>query len=78
MWLVRVVLCCVGGAQNELAWRRHKERQALALADNGGAPPLCTRSAQRSGHPAGGQVLSTAQAFGCTFGTELIELGPLR
>ena len=31
---------CFSSPQNDVAWRRHKEREAVAIADDGGMPPL--------------------------------------
>jgi hypothetical protein len=52
--------------QNELAWRRLKQRQALVVADNGGGPPLCVRSPQ---HAAGVAGMSSLPAAAGALGT---------
>ena len=71
--------------QNELLWRRHRERIAVAQADAGSMAPLVpqhssarhdsSRSALRGGVDRGARGPAD---FGSTFGTELLEPGPLR
>jgi hypothetical protein len=34
--------------QNEVLWRRYKEREAVLLADDGSLPPLCPRPGGRT------------------------------
>jgi hypothetical protein len=51
--------------------RRHKEREAVILADNGLAPPLCPRQPLRAERSAGPE-------YGATYGTECLEPGSLR
>ncbi|KAG1661347.1 hypothetical protein FOA52_005909 [Chlamydomonas sp. UWO 241] len=55
---------------NETMYRRHKEREAVILADNGLVPPLCPR--QYGAHGAAGAE------YGATYGTECLEPGSIR
>uniref|UniRef100_A0A7S3QQE6 G-patch domain-containing protein n=1 Tax=Dunaliella tertiolecta TaxID=3047 RepID=A0A7S3QQE6_DUNTE len=75
--------------QNDVAWRRHKEREAVAMADDGAMPPLYPHHTPAGGKDSGqdggagatagvDQGATGAEDYGCTFGTEMLEPGPLR
>eukprot|EP00967_Tisochrysis_lutea_P073539 scaffold98481_cov23-Tisochrysis_lutea.AAC.1 len=74
--------------QNDVAWRRHKEREAVAMADDGAMPPLYPHHTPAGGKDSGqdggagatagvDQGATGAEDYGCTFGTEMLEPGPL-
>lgn len=64
-------------AQNEVAWRHHKEREAVALADQGPLPPLYPRHAKPLRARKAGARGAEAD-YGSTLGTDALEPGPLR
>ncbi len=59
---------------NELTWRRHHEREAVALADDGAAAPLCSATPPWRKQDDDGQRYPQ-QHWGRLYGTERLEPG---